>query len=576
MRIGLGCMRLSTELDRDDVRGVATLHAAVAAGITVFDTAHAYGLDESDLGHNERLIARVRPPRVITKCGMRRDGGAWIPDGRATRIADDVAGSLEALGGAPIDTLLLHAPDPRTPLSTTARALVRALERGQTARIGASNVSRKQLHELLEHAPIAAVEVAMGAYDDLALRSGVVGFCLERGIEVLAHAPLGGRERVRRLARDGALARVAAAHEGATAIEVFLAYLLAVNDLIVPIVGARQPETIASFVRASQLVLGDADLEALDVRFPVLGALRRPLRAPSTTGRTAGPRREVVLLMGVPGAGKSRAAEGYVARGYERLNRDSLGGTLRGIVRRLDERLRAGAERLVLDNTYVSRATRNDVVRIAHMHGAEVRCVFFDTPPHEAQINVVVRMMRRFGSVLEPAELRAQSRKDPIALAPSAVYRMTRDLEPPAGDEGFAAVELVPFVREHEAQRGRRGLAISLDTSESEIARVIGSAPADAACLLFGWRPGIDETARMRARTMAEELARTTSRIVDLALCTHPAGPPICWCRPPLPGMWLAFAHRHGVDVRESALIGSSTTDRSLARALGLRHSVER
>jgi histidinol phosphatase-like enzyme len=70
---------------------------------------------------------------------------------------------------------------------------------------------------------------------------------------------------------------------------------------------------------------------------------------------------------------------------------------------------------------------------------------------------------------------------------------------------------------------------------------------------------------------MAEDLARATSRVVEVALCTHPAGPPICWCRPPLPGLWLAFAHRHGIDARESALVGSSTADRSLARALGLR-----
>ncbi|MDB4938519.1 MAG: oxidoreductase [Labilithrix sp.] len=575
MRIGLGCMRLSTELERDDALAVATLRAALDAGITVFDTARAYGRDESDLGHNERLVARVRPPRIVTKCGMRRDGGAWIPDGRASRIAEDVAASVEALGGAPIDTLLLHAPDPRTSLATSARALTKAVENGQAARIGISNVSRKQLEEVAQHAPIAAVEIALGAYDDLSLRGGVVDYCLSHEIEVLAHAPLGGPARVRRLARDGTLARVAKGRGDTTAVEVFLAYLLAVNDRIVPIVGARRPETIASFVRASALVLSEEELAIVDQRFPVLAALRRPARTPSPSapeGRApCAPHREVVMLMGVPGAGKSRAAEDFVARGYERLNRDALGGTLRGIVRRLDERLRAGAERIVLDNTYVTRATRNDVVRIAHTHGASVRCVFFDTPPHEAHVNVVLRIMRRFGSVLEPAELVARSRKDPVALVPSAVYRMTRDLEPPSADEGFASVDVVPFVREHGAERGRPGLAISLDTPESEIARAIGAAPPDAACLLYGWRPGIDDGARARARATADALARATARVVELALCTHPAGPPVCWCRPPLPGMWLTFADRHGVDVRDSALVGTSSTDRSLARTLGLR-----
>jgi len=581
-------MRLSTERDRDADRARATLRAALEGGITVFDTAHAYGLDQDDLGASERLVAGVLRSagapgdraRVITKCGMRRDGGAWIPDGRANRIADDVRESLAALEGIAIDTLLLHAPDPRTSLATSARALARHLEAGHAKRVGVSNVSRKQLQELARHVPIAAVEVAIGAYDDLALRNGVLGYCLERGIEVLAHAPLGGPLRAARLSRDRVLGAVAKAHAGTSAIEVFLAYLLAVSSALVPVVGVRRPETVASLVRASELVLSDADLAAIDLRFPVLAA-RRASQAGGPDARSAGtpptkpaartaPSREVVLLMGVPGAGKSRAAEGLVARGYERLNRDTLGGTLRGIVRRLDDRLREGATRVVLDNTYVTRATRNDVIRIAHGHGAEVRCVFFDTPPHEAQINVVRRMIARFGSVLGPAELAARSREDPVALAPSAVYRMTRELEPPADDEGFAAIDVVPFVREHAAHPGRPGAAISLDASDEAIAAAVAAAPSDAACLLFAWRPGMDEAARERAAGVAAALAGGTGRIVDVAFCTHPAGPPVCWCCPPLPGLWLAFAHRHGVDARLSVLCSSSSADRSFARALGL------
>src|SRR4051794_33272859 len=93
MRIALGCMRLSTDPDRDEARSTATLHAAIDAGVVVLDTAHAYGQGEADRGHNERLIGRVLRERagcavrIVTKCGMRRDGGAWIPDGRASRIA---------------------------------------------------------------------------------------------------------------------------------------------------------------------------------------------------------------------------------------------------------------------------------------------------------------------------------------------------------------------------------------------------------------------------------------------------------------------------------------------------------
>ncbi|HTU57022.1 MAG TPA: aldo/keto reductase, partial [Polyangiales bacterium] len=124
-------MRLSTEASRDEARALEVIGAAIDAGVEVFDTARSYALDERDLGHNERLLARAltsRPAvaaRVITKCGMRRDGGAWMPDGRARAIEEDATASVEALAGVPIDVLLLHAPDPRVSFATSVRSLAR-------------------------------------------------------------------------------------------------------------------------------------------------------------------------------------------------------------------------------------------------------------------------------------------------------------------------------------------------------------------------------------------------------------------------------------------------------------------
>jgi diketogulonate reductase-like aldo/keto reductase len=156
--------------------------------------------------------------------------------------------------------LLLHAPDPRVSLSTTARALARAHERGLAQRVGASNVSRKQLEEIAACAPVSAVEVALGAYDDLALRGGVVAYCFERGIEVFAHAPLGGPKGAAKFESDVVL-RSIGARLGRSPIDVFLAYLLCVSEKIVPIVGARSRATIDRWVAASDLVLDEDDTQ---------------------------------------------------------------------------------------------------------------------------------------------------------------------------------------------------------------------------------------------------------------------------------------------------------------------------
>lgn len=569
-------MRLSTESTRDDKRALDTLEAALDAGVRIFDTARSYALDERDLGHNEKLVARALKSRtgvatrVFTKCGMRRDGGIWLPDGRARTILEDAMASVEALDGVPIDVLLLHTPDPRVSIGTSARALARVQEAGLARSVGVSNVSRKQLEEAVGEAPITAVEVALGAYDDLAIRSGVVGFCLERGIEILAHSPLGGPERARRLARDPELARIAASLQSSP-IEVFLAYLLAVRSEIVPIVGARRVETVDSIARAAKLELHADQLAALDARFSSLGRTRcPPLAVPVASGDA-----EVVLVMGVPGSGKSRAAHAYVERGYERLNRDLEGGTLKKIARLLDERLTAGAARLVLDNTYVTRASRYEIVRVASAHAAEVHCVHIETPLADAQINIILRMLERFGRVLEPEELGKLARTDAAALAPHAVFRMQREVEPPAVDEGFAKIERVPFVRQ-QPESGVAGTCIALAALGGAAAvsdaliPLLRETPEASPVLVYAWQPDAAPAWLQTLRESVENAGAAMGRSVDVAVCSHPGGRPICWCRPPLPGMLLTFAHRHRIDLRVSTLVGASTTDGAMARALDM------
>ena len=166
LRIGLGCMRLSTDEDRDDGRAFETIATAAEAGITVFDTARSYGRGAGELGHNERLLARALREcgadgvaRVVTKGGMARVGDAWVPDGRAQTIRADCEASLEALDGLPIDLYLVHVPDPRTPWADV-RARARPARRGRLVRrVGVANVNRAQLDEALELAPISAVQV---------------------------------------------------------------------------------------------------------------------------------------------------------------------------------------------------------------------------------------------------------------------------------------------------------------------------------------------------------------------------------------------------------------------------------
>jgi len=194
LRVGLGCMRLPA-----GGAAVATIEAAVEAGITVFDTARTYDGNEQLLS---RTLLTLEGVRIVTKGGMSRPGGAWVPDGRARSIRAGCEASLVALDGLPIDLYLLHAPDPRTPWRTSVRALARLADEGLVARVGVCNVNRAQLDEALELAPISAVQVALNVFDDRALRGGLLDRCIEAGSTLIAHSPLGGLQRlVRRLAK---------------------------------------------------------------------------------------------------------------------------------------------------------------------------------------------------------------------------------------------------------------------------------------------------------------------------------------------------------------------------------------
>src|SRR6185503_18740008 len=119
---------------------------------------------------------------------------------------------------------------------------------------------------------------------------------------------------------------------------------------------------------------------------------------------------EVVVVMGIPGAGKSRIAEDYAGRGYARLNRDERGGSLRELAGALEELLASGERRIVLDNTYLTRASRSYAVDAAARHGLGLRCIWLDTPLVQAQVNLVERLLDRFGELPPPEVLGRLSR----------------------------------------------------------------------------------------------------------------------------------------------------------------------
>ena len=582
-------MRLSTAADRDDERGIAVVRAALDAGATLLDTANAYCLDEGDVGHNERLIARALAGwagdrshiTVATKGGMRRPRGAWVSDARAKHLREACEASRAALGVETIDLYQLHAVDPRTPIETSVRALARLQDDGMIRDVGLCNVTVSQIQAARSVVSIASVQVSLSPLDDESLRNGVAEYCRDNGIRLIAYRPLGG-ERVKQLARDPLLSRIAAKH-GATNEEIALAWLMSFGSAIVPIPGATRIETASSLARALDLRPDDEDRLALDERFS--GRLLRVPRAQRRPADDAGG--DVVIVMGMPGAGKTAIARELEADGYERLNRDDRGGSLADLTPHLDEMLANGRHRVVLDNTYPTRKSRNEVIETAWQRGVPVRCIWLTTDVANAQINSIQRMLEVHGALPTPDEIRERVRKDPRYLLPDAQFRYERILEAPTLDEGFVSVDTRAFVREPRPD-GARALILDFDDLVGHGVPVLR--PDDVAIdrtrrdvlarhqrdgwLLFihAWRPQLarNETTPADVDACFASM-RELLGDVDIACCPHDAGPPVCWCRKPIPGSVLAFAWGRGVSLDRSIVVGTSAADRTMAERIGAR-----
>lgn len=557
MPLGLGCMRLSTLRDRNDEQGVAVIRTALGAGATLIDTADAYCHDESDAGHNERLIARALDGwpgdrsriTVATKGGMRRPKGAWVPDGRAKHLREACEASRRALGVETIDLYQLHVVDPKTPLETSVRALARLRDDGLIRDIGLCNVTVGQIETARTIAPIASVQVSLSPLDDENLRNGVAEYCRDHGIRLIAYRPLGG-ERVKKLAKDPELKRIATAHS-ATPEEIALAWLAGLGAEPVP--GATRVETAESIGRVLAIELDEGEQTALDARFS-----GRLLRVPRAERRPKARRGRVVVIMGMPGAGKTTLAKSHEASGYARLNRDATGGSLSDLVPRLDAILAEGKVEVVLDNTYPTRAARNEVIETAWRHGVGVHCIWLRTSVAEAQVNSILRMIEVHGSLPMPEEIKARAKIDPRYLLPDAQFRFERTLEPPTVEEGFESVEEIPFGRAPSWGNGR-ALLFDFDLLLTTSPAVLDSYRQDGwRVFAHAWRP----------RGSAPELPAEFGT-VDVAVCTHEAGPPVCWCRKPIPGSALEFVTRHGVDPTRSIVVGDSAADGTMAERIG-------
>lgn len=268
--IGLGAMPLSLEGRPAPAQACEVIRAFAEGGGTLIDTANAYCLDNSEIGHNERLIRDcvrrlgIRDRVLIaTKGGLTRPQGRWETDGRPEWIRASCEKSLEDLGVSCIDLYQLHAVDPKVPFTDTLGEMVRLREEGKIRCIGLSNVDAGQLQTAMQCVEIVSVQNRCHLLAPRDLASGLVELCGRLGVTYIAYSPVGGHHGHVELARQPLLQELAARH-GCTPYGIALAWLLAQGEHVVPIPGASKVRSISDSLAATRIRLDSEDLARLD------------------------------------------------------------------------------------------------------------------------------------------------------------------------------------------------------------------------------------------------------------------------------------------------------------------------
>ena len=265
-RLGFGAMRLTGEgvwgwpPDRENAKKV--LRRAIELGVTLIDTADAYGPETDELLIAEALYPYPTGLVIATKGGITRpDRSSWTPNGRPEYLSQCVDKSLKRLKLERIDLYQLHTVDDKVPIEESLGALKKAQDAGKIRHVGLSNVTTQQIERAKKVLPIVSIQNRYNISDRDS--EDVLSYCEKEKMGFLPWAPVGG-SRHSSLTKPGNPLQAEAKRHGLSAVQLGLAWLLQKSPVMLPIPGTSSLAHLEENVAAAKLQLAPEEWKKIE------------------------------------------------------------------------------------------------------------------------------------------------------------------------------------------------------------------------------------------------------------------------------------------------------------------------
>lgn len=325
--------------------------------------------------------------------------------------------------------------------------------------------------------------------------------------------------------------------------------------------------------------------------------------------------KEIVIIMGIQGAGKSTIVAKYTTSGYARFNRDDTGGNLESLNKKVEAAINDGTSKIVMDNTYGTKEQRAEVIKLAKKHGFQVKCVWMKTSIEDAQFNVSKRIIDlAINGFVDPSDGRddycvidqisptdilgpdGHKHVKGIGHVPAiALFAYKKKFEKPTKAEGFSEIEEVEFQRLLPASQ-YSNKAILLDYDGTLRDTISGdkfpTKPSDIKILpnrretlaryekqgyqLLGVsnQSGVEKGVFTFEEAVAcfEKTNELLGFRIDYKFCPHHSFPIRCYCRKPMCGLGVYFIEKYGLKPSDCIMVGNATSDKTFAERSGFQY----